>query len=371
MPNHRFKLSLRTIHNWIGLVAGLLIALISVTGSVIVFRDDIRNAQLPKSIVVSDPLRRASLDDVARQVQLARPGAGIRRVRLPQDPADPYVLQIESGGKQERLASDASTGRVLGTLENGWIDWTIDLHRNLLYGRPGRSAVGAIGVTLFILAATGLLLWMIGARKWRTWISVRSRGSSRRFHFELHRVTGLWSYGFLALVSFTGVGVSYPAAFRQALHWLTGDPATAESPKVAKSSTRQMKPLDEYLRIGKSAMPDGVPVELRLPQPGRGPVELRLFRTGDLSSSGNRVYLDPATATVLSVSRAADQPVGARVFSAFSPIHYGEFGGFGIKILWALLGLTPAVLFVTGLVAWWRPTKRETPAEVREEALVV
>jgi len=358
---------LRTTHNWIGLIAGLVIVVVSFTGSVVVFRDDVRNAQLPKSAETGSA--RVSLNEVARQVALARPGALIRRVRMPDAPGDPYIVQIESSGKTERLVSEASTARIVGTVESGWVDWTVDLHRNLLYGRTGRSAVGAFGIVLFILALTGLLLWMAGARSWRAWVSVRPGGSTRRFNFELHRVIGLWSYGLLSVIAFTGIGVSFPDAFRQALRWMTGDPAPAGAPQVAGDLTLRMRPLDDYLQIGQAAMPDGVPVELRFPLPGRGPADLRLTRAGDFSASANRVYLEPSTATVLSVSRAADRPLSARLFATFAPIHYGEFGGFPIKALWALMGLTPAVLFVTGLLAWWGPKKRDSPEAVREEVL--
>ena len=59
-------------------------------------------------------------------------------------------------------------------------------------------------------------------------------------------------------------------------------------------------------------MTDGVPIELRLPAPGKGPVDLRLYRAGDLALSGNHVYLDAATARVIQVDRVVDRPIGAR-----------------------------------------------------------
>lgn len=359
---------MRSVHNWIGLIAGFVIALISLAGSVIVFRSEIRDAQLPKRAPGADTSIRASIDDVARQVARARPGAMIRRVRLPETPGGPYIVQIESGEKVERLVSDSSTAQVIGTLETKWLDWTVDLHRNLLSGKVGRNTVGAFGTTLLVLAATGLLLWIARARNWRAWITVPAGGSSRRFSFEFHRLTGLWSYAILTVVAFTGIAISYPDAFQLAMQRMMGDPAPVGAPHLASDSIPQMKSLDEYLRIARSAMPDGVPVELRLPLPGKGPVQLRLSRPGDLTPAANRVYLEPSTATVMLTSRAADRPLSARVFAAFAPIHYGEFGGFPIKALWALVGLTPSILFVTGLIVWWRPKKRDASLEpVREE----
>jgi uncharacterized iron-regulated membrane protein len=115
-------------------------------------------------------------------------------------------------------------------------------------------------------------------------------------------------------------------------------------------------------------MPDGVAVELRLPAPGKGPVDLRLHRAGDLAPSGNHVYLDPATAAVVKVDRVVDRPIGARFLAALSPIHYGQFGGIPIKIAWALLALTPVLLFVTGLIAWWRPAKSKSSQTAPEAA---
>jgi hypothetical protein len=87
------------------------------------------------------------------------------------------------------------------------------------------------------------------------------------------------------------------------------------------------RPLDEYLRAGSDAMRDGVLVELRLPESGRGPVELLLHRPGDLTQADNRVYLDPSTARVLTIDREADRPLGARLLEAFTPVRCGQLGG--------------------------------------------
>jgi uncharacterized iron-regulated membrane protein len=355
------------VHTWTGLVAGLVIAVVSLTGSVIVFRTEIPLASFPRS---GGGPGVVGLDAMAKQIARTDPNAQIRRVNFPARSGDPFVVQVDSAGKQLRLVCDASTGRVLGTLNTRFTDWMTDLHRNLLSGKTGRKAVGGFGIVLFFLAATGMSLWLIGARKWRAWVSVRPQGSSRRFHFELHRAMGLWSYALLTVVAFTGIGLAYPDAFRNALQHITGSPAANKAPRVAESDSQTLATLDEYVSAGTGAMPDGVPTELRLPETKRAPVDLRLRRPGDLSLSGNHVYLEPSTGKVLAVGREAHLPLAARIFAAFAPIHYGEFGGLPIKVLWGLLGLIPSLLFVTGLITWWRPNQRKTPLTVREDVVL-
>jgi uncharacterized iron-regulated membrane protein len=358
---HSKKSVLKTIHTWVGLSCGVFLSLIALTGSVILFRADFERVALPKH-ARADASRHASLDEAAREIAKLRPDSHVRRVRLPGGAGDPYRFQIEDSDKRtEQIVSDPSTGRVLGVVQPGRIDWMIDLHRNLLAGKQGRKTVGGAGIVLFVLSGTGLLMWLRGARNWRSWISVRRQGSTRRFNYELHRASGLWAYGFLAVISFTGIELAYPDTFRQAVQSLTGRPATVAGPRKIKAHSSLS--LDEYLRLGRVAMPDGVAMELRLPESGTGPIDLRLYRAGDLSPSGNHVYLDPDSGAVILIDRIVDRPIGARFLAALSPIHYAQFGGIPVKIAWALLGLTPLLLFATGLFAWFHPkSKASRPA---------
>jgi uncharacterized iron-regulated membrane protein len=363
------KSTLKTIHTWIGIASGIFLSVIALTGSVILFRAEFERAALPASAAV-DGSHRATLDDAARAITNLRPDAVIRRIRIPSESGGPYILQVQSPGKRtERFVVDSSTTRVLGTIQPNWVDWMVDLHRNLLAGTTGRSIVGGFGIVAFLLSATGLLMWCTGARNWRAWISVRRRGSTLRFNYELHRAAGLWAYAFLALISFTGIELAYPNMFRSAVQSLTGKPATVRGPKDGGSTSRLS--LDEYVRVGRAAMADGIPVEIRLPEGAKGPVDLRLYRAGDLSPSGNHVYLNPATGSVMMVDRIVDRPIGARFLAAMSPLHYAQFGGMTVKIAWALFGLAPLLLFVTGLLAWWRPTRAKSPQPAPELEVLV
>ncbi|MBO0723196.1 MAG: PepSY domain-containing protein, partial [Blastocatellia bacterium] len=269
------------------------------------------------------------------------------------------LIQVESGDKlTERIVVDPSNGQFLGTMRAGWVNWMIDLHRNLLAGKQGRKVVGFAGVILFALSLSGIWMWLSGPRKLRAWISVGRNAPNRRFHFELHRATGLWAFSFLAIISFTGIELAFPNTFRGALTSLSGDPPTVKAPRGGK--VQSLRPLEEYLAAGRAAMPDGSPVELRLPESNKGVVDLRFHRPGDLAPDGNHVYLEPSSASVLMVERLSDRPLTARFLAVMSPIHYGEFGGIPIKALWAALGLLPTLLFITGFVVWRKPVKRKS-----------
>ena len=365
MPNASAKLgsqvrsTTKWIHTWSGLIFGLVVSVICLSGSIIVFRQEVESP--PKLGAGAVDSRNISLDASAREIGRLRPGVRVTRVRFPWNRNEPYVFQVRAEDKQtRRIVFDASSGQVVGEQANAaWLTWMIDLHRNVLAAKPGRKVVGVIGIISFLFAATGLLLWLINGANLRALVTVRT-GSPRRFNLELHRAAGLWALAFVVLVSLTGVALSYPQTFRDAWESATGTPAAVRAPKATKIPVQQVRSLDEYLAIGQKSMADGVPRELRVPESPTGLVSVRFWRAGDLTEAGsNRVYIDAASGTVLSTDRASDWPLGVRLFQAMAPIHYGEWGGLPIKIVWSILGVVPTVLFITGVLVWWRPRKKK------------
>ena len=361
------------IHTWSGVLFGALVSVICLTGSIIVFRQEVESPPRLRNAPAAN--LNVSLDAAAREIGRVESDARVTRVRFPSYPNEPYVFQLQAADKQtRRVVFDASSGQVTSELKKvAWMDWMIDLHRNVLYGKPGRQAVGGIGILCFALAATALLLWLLNGGNLRALVTVRT-GPARRINLELHRAAGLWTLVFIMLLSATGVAISYPQTFRNTWESWTGTPAAVPAPKSTDKPSERKQSLDEYLAIGRAAVPDGVPTELRVPETLKGAVVVRFWRAGDLTAAGsNRVYIDPSNARVLSTDLAANWTLGVRLFQALAPIHYGEFGGLPLKLLWSLLGVTPAVLFVTGLVVWSRPSRkkdgRKISTELREREL--
>lgn len=90
-----------------------------------------------------------------------------------------------------------------------------------------------------------------------------------------------------------------------------------------------------------------------LPRKSDDDISVRKKLPGDWRLTGsNYVHLDQYTGRVLSVERHSERSRGERFLRAMFPLHVGTFGGWFTRILWAALGLVPALLFVTGFLMW-------------------
>jgi uncharacterized iron-regulated membrane protein len=353
----RWQSIVKTTHVWIGLVLGALLCLTCLSGSIIVFRPQLEAVFSPR---VAPSEARADLDLAVAHALAVNRDAKLTRVLLPEASRNTIVLTLESGEKRQRkIVVDAGTGAIAGRLDVLWLDWIVDLHHNLLFGRTGRQVVGLIGIVLFVMSVTGLVLWLLRNASWKALVSVRAGGSKRRFYYELHRATGLWANAFLILLSFTGVALAYPDVFRMVL----GKPVAISKSK--QSANRALRPLTEYLNISRAAVNGAELTELRLPKSPKDPINVRFRVASDLGNIGrNEISID-AAGRVLGIRRIADESAGARIQASFTPIHYGENGGIAIRAVWSLAGVAPTLLFITGILVWFRKKPRRSVEQNR------
>ena len=340
--------TLRVVHLWLGIAAGLFIVMMGLSGTIIIFRSQIEAFVAPKT--AHEVTTAASLSAIAKNLDALRPGARITRVTFPDTADGPLLVQADSAGKKGTLLYfDRSTGQALGEKRTlAWLDWLVDLHQNLLSGKTGRAWAGLIGVALFLLSVSGLFSWLAGSRHWKRTLAVPQKGPWRRVNFQAHKWAGLWTNLLLIVVSFTGMVMAWPDAFQAA--------STVAKPAKEKGGSRKsLLALDEYVRAATVALPGGIVKELRLPGRGSNAVSLTVRLSGDLRRKGsNIVLLDPASAKVISVERATAAPLSLKFVELANAIHKTELGGLPVQLAWSLLGLAPALLFVSGLGIWWQ-----------------
>ena len=357
------------VHIWIGIPFGLLFSLMGLSGSVILYRDAIE-AGLRPSWKATSPVKPASvLTEGDRNVRRRWPDAIPNRITFPRTAGDPYEYQIRAGGRPIHAYFDAGTGELLGTFELPWLDQVAGFHQNLLLPPSGRQLVGVIGIALFLSSLSGLTIWFLRNRMWSSTFRIAWGTSWNRLSFDLHRAIGFTANAFLLILSFTGICLGFPETFRGFSEIATGTTG-ARAPRITVQPASMKMPLDSYVAAAVESVPGGAVREIRLPQAADRPVVVRIWRNGDYREEGsNQVSLDPATAEVVAVDKPANWSAARKLASVPSPIHYAEWGGSVVKTLWAIAGVTPSVLFVSGFWFWFvgyrarsRKVKHSEPA---------
>ena len=347
------------LHRYLGLYLGAVIVVLSLTGSVLVFRGEIDAWMHPDVVRVAPTTERVSLDRVTHRVEAAFPGDQVRLVRLPQSPTEPYKVWL-SEASHERVFVDPADGTILGHWDERetLTGWLFTLHTDLFAGTTGAWVVGLSGLALALLCVTGLVLWWPGVRNW--WMAVTVK--AKRLNYDLHRAGGFWTMLFVLVIALTGAGLIFYTSAGHLLHWMTGSTMESEPPPTVTTVQEPRVSLAEVFQTARAELPNATPTFLYRSQSAQAPALVRFRMAGELHPNGRSfVYVDPYRGVVLRVDRAVEGPLGQHLQHALYPLHIGSFGGIAVKVLYALLGLVPVVLAVTGVIIWyprWRRKKQ-------------
>ena len=383
-----FRRLMFQIHMWVGLILGLLLALLGLSGSILVYDDAIAR--------ILAPMPHASADGQAlplnKIVEAARgaAGQGAMQIALAREAGDPVSVRVtrpreggpgEGGGARAQggpppgppaatqVFIDPVSGAVLGSRKAQLppiLAFSHQLHGNFLMGREGRQFVGWLGVAMLALGATGLVLWWPKRGQWKYAFLVRRTAKGLRFHRELHAATGIWIFIVFMIVSFSGVVIAFPNVFGLAGGGQASGGVTfnlREGPQIAPVAGATAMGADEALAMARSVMPDAEPTSLSLPARPDRTIMVNMLAHGAV---GAAVYIDPWRAQVV-----AKRDPSQNFLAWQRPLHQGSGLGAIWKALVFLSGLVPALFVITGVIMWVKKRQRRLPmtAALAEEAV--
>ena len=227
------------------------------------------------------------------------------------------------------------------------------MHTRLLAGSVGRTLNSYGASILMVLCATGSVLWWPGTTNWRSRFRIEWTSGWRKLSGQLHHVTGVTSVLFIALLAFTGTYFFWSAAYVRIVSSIftrTAEPRVAPGPPGSGLASLG------HLEASAAASFPGVPIH-RIQVVERPNQAVRVtFRAGRPEEFHlvSTAFLHPVTGEVLGRVPLSERPWGDRILSWFSVLHFGVFGGWPIKVLWAVWGLSLPGLAVSGLLMWWR-----------------
>lgn len=205
------------VHLWAGLVCGLYVVVLSLSGSALVFRDELTAAfatPLPVYEEGRRPLSRAQLTAAAQE---AYPNYEVTRVGNRFTRNRPAIeIWVERRGERLMRVFNPYTGADLGeALPPGVraMIWLANLHNDLLFGETGKRVNGVGSALVALIALTGIVVWWPGIQHWRRGLWVRWNVRWSRITFDLHNALGVWFFGLILLWGLSGVYMAFPEPF--------------------------------------------------------------------------------------------------------------------------------------------------------------
>ena len=357
--------TLLKLHKYAGLIFGVLLSLIGISGSLLVFDHAIDEALTP--VLRSDPhANLASLDAVITAAENAAPsGATLSRLYLSRAPGSPHTARFPNAAGagnaiEISIAPDTANAVAVRVWGSYPMTWLYSFHHSLNAGQTGKYIVGTMGVALLFFSLSGIVIWWPRRGQWRKVLRVNRHQGSVRLNYDLHKFIGILFSVLLGLSAFTGIGLIFHGPMEAAVNFVS--PLTElPSPSSTPQNTSQVLPIgaDTAVKNAESVFPGAVLKRIYLPTSATASYQL-LFAQADeawTNYGASKVWVDQYSGEIL----ASWNPLTAASGNSFLiwqfPLHSGDALGLGGRWLLLLSGLSPTILFGSGLYLWW--TKRQ------------
>lgn len=339
--------TLALIHRWLGGVAGLVLALLGLSGTLLVWRDLLVRVPQARDAVRHDPAGPAQVVDA-----LVRAGRPVDQITFPSDRLGVHQIAFADGGGayiSQAGATVASWHRQSDRPEL----LLFDIHHRLLLGEAGEwiTAIGGL-IGLFFLVS-GVLLWWRTRHRFRPRLWPKRLSSGAIVHH--HRDLGIVAAPLLLVSMLTGVLMLFPAATRVMLAPL-GSVVRPLPPSVAAGGVVGPVPGSAPLfREAVRRFPDADLRRLQFPRRRGAPVALRVRQAFEWTPNGRTfLYADPRTMRVIGVADPAAGGAANWIAGTLYPVHAGKVGGTVWKLALTVSGVALMLLGSLAVYGFWR-----------------
>jgi len=363
------------VHKWTSLACTLFLLVICLTGLPLIFHHEIEHlldegkpvAELPANAPV------ASLDRIVAQARALYPGEYVDYVFLDEDEPQAYVGLVPELGKAveqgHAVRVDMRTAEVLhdgppyAEDRFSFMGIMLALHVDLFAGLTGELFLGFMGLLFVVATVSGVVLYGPFMKKLE-FGTVRAARSTRLKWLDLHNLLGIVTLVWVFVVGLTGVinELSTPL-FRlwqstelpRILAPYQGRPVPTNLASVQNAADTAMKALPgrEVSFIAYPGNAYGSPHHYIVWLKGNTPLTSKL---------NSPVLVDGVTGELSTVAR---MPWYLTALEVSRPLHFGDYGGMPLKILWTLLDLVTIVVLGSGLYLWIA-RRKATDARVAE-----
>lgn len=361
-PN--LRKTILNLHLILGLLIGVFLLVLAVTGSIIAFEKEIDRLLNPSFYRVMPQARTLSIDDLVGRVERANPGKQVTNFAISPD-AGSADLAILSGATFVTI--NQYTGEIVGVRNprSSFVLIAHQIHLRLLGGRTGELIVGIVDLLLIPVVLAGLYLWLPLKR-----VTVRTGTSRRRFYFDLHNALGFFSSVFILGFAVSGAIIDFEEWTFPAIYGLTASRPVAvpNAPVPVPGATAITA--DRALAVARAAVPEAAPVAIA------NSLRARIYRVSlrfpeDRTPGGRtRVWVDQFSGHAILVDSSRTAPLGARVINQNRALHTGDVFGPASRAFNVLVCLALVFQVISGPYLWWAGRKRRSAPVANSQAAI-
>jgi len=366
------------LHKWLGILSGIVVVIISLTGCIYVFQDELKLYFYPERYYIQNQVDAKQHLPVSEFFVLAQKAINekekISRLDLYPAKDRTWVFRASKNDNEafghwnyqiyyKRVFINPYSGEVQA-VENTkyeFFNLVLQAHMNLLLGKKiGHAVVGISTIIFVILLLSGIVLWW--PKKWKKKTLKKAFSLSfavkwKRLVYDLHQVLGFYSFFLALIIALTGLVFAYPGFkdFYIKTIDIFDSKVTQQTENVYPSV--KLHTVDAALDYTIATHRDADMMSLRLRgDEGKQDIQVRLQK--NKTSDFLWYYFDLNTGRIENIKSDESNSVGNQAAAMNYDLHTGGLGGIGLKSLYFILSLICASLPITGYLIWLNKRKK-------------
>jgi uncharacterized iron-regulated membrane protein len=358
------------IHKWSSLVSTAFLLLLCITGLPLIFHHEIDellgNAAEPRDLPAGTP--QAPLDRMVKVAAERFPDQVVQYFVRERDEPELATVYLAKSLAPTRdyfsVTFDARTAEILKTTtpdQYGFTRIMLHLHVDLFAGLPGKLFLGSMGLLLIAAIVSGAAIYGRFMRR-LDFGTVRARSGRRVRWLDLHNLLGVVTLAWLTVVGLTGVvNTTADLVLR---YWRVDQLAEMVAPYRGRQPLDKAGSIDAAVATGLRASPGMTPFFVAFPGTvDASPHHYAIFFRGEAAWSSRLFKPALVDASTAELTDARDMPWYMKALLLSQPLHFGDYGGLPLRIIWALLDVATIIVLASGLYLWL--SRRRSPLEER------
>jgi uncharacterized iron-regulated membrane protein len=230
-------------------------------------------------------------------------------------------------------------------------------------GLPGTLFLGLVGLAFMASLVSGVVVYAPFMRR-LAFGTVRKERSARIRWIDTHNLVGIVTTGWLITVGFTGFIITMSRPIQ--LLWQMDELSEIAAPYEGAAPPEEAKlaSVDQTLAAVREKVADADVSFIAWPGTQFSTAHHYMVALkGDTPLTERLIEIAMVDAQSAKLTDVRDTPWYVKSVFLSTPLHFGDYGGLPLKLIWALLDMAAIVVLATGLYLWLG--KRRVPIEKR------